>query len=395
MTGLTLFGPAVRGDLLGFGGDQFPTDATVVFQLQGQLLDRLRPDLVRPHWLLVKSLPATIPLGDSEVYVEGGQGWATEPIAVRVLPERPNPVRVLYPGRPVEWPFTIAFVANPAISTARGEIIPDPVLTQLPRFAATVTASLNTLLTLDEDLLRHGGLERLIRFAVVLDPTAPPAGENALAQEYKQAPVMCPRRKPAAEFVRRYGVAADVIFVIHGSPTHQLASAQYTTDDPDREQVEYTYDGDRRTHGLFAAVPGSAALSIDMNVSWPIALHEFAHAVSECRTGQVIDAYVDAGDYPRTMVNKKYRKRKGHRVPKRFGTYGAGGRLPEEYPSDPKRDGLGYPKDWTSYHPASLQPSEPNLMDDYRVAHVNFHKCRFDQLSYQWLWDRVWAKANR
>jgi hypothetical protein len=396
MTGLTLFGPAVVGDFLGFGGDGFPADAEVVFQSpEGQVIDRLPPDLVRPHWLLLKSLPPAIPVGESQVFVEGSQGWATPPMSLRVSPAGPNPVRVLYPGRPVEWPFTIAFVANPAIRTARGEIIPDPVLTRLPRFAATVTASLRTLLALDEDLLRRGGLERLIRFVVVLDPAAPPTEDNALAQEYGQAPVMCPRRRPAAEFLRRYGVAADVVFVIHGSRTHRLASAQYTTDDPARERLEYTYDGVRRVHGLFAAVPGGAALSIDLSHGWPIALHEFAHAVSECQTGQVIDAYVEKGDYPDTIVNKKYRKRKGQRVPKRFGTYGVGDRPPQEYASDPDRDGLGYPKAWTSYHPAPLEPSEPNLMDDYRQAQIDPLKCRFDRLTYQWLWDRLWAKANR
>jgi hypothetical protein len=152
------------------------------------MLDRLRPDLLRPHWLLVERLPASIPAGDSQVFVEGEQGWTTARIPMRVSPVSPSPTRVLFPGRPVEWPYTIAFIANPAIQNTRDEIVPDPVRTRTPRFIGTVLASLRTLLTLDEDLLRHGGLEPLIRFIVVLDPDAAVTEQNALAQEYAPVP---------------------------------------------------------------------------------------------------------------------------------------------------------------------------------------------------------------
>jgi hypothetical protein len=105
-------------------------------------------------------------------------------------------------------------------------------------------------------------------------------------------------------------------------------------------------------------VPASAGWYVRRS----IALHEFAHAASECQTGRVIDAYVEGGDFPNTIVNKKYRKRKRQRVPKRFGTYDAGDKRPQEYPSDPDRDGLGYPDDWTSCHPAPLEPLSEHLL---------------------------------
>jgi hypothetical protein len=159
--------------------------------------------------------------------------------------------------------------------------------------------------------------------------------------------------------------------------------------------VEYRYDRQRRVHRLFPAVPGSVALSIQLSHAWPIALHEFAHAASECQTGRLIDAYVDGGDEPRTMVNKKYLKRTGLPVPARFCTYGIGDQRPKLYKSDAARDDLGYPPSWRSYHPEALEPSAPNLMDGYRLAKVDPARCRFDRLTYQWLWDRIWAKANR
>lgn len=396
MTALTVFGPAVRGEPLGFGAVAFPEGAEVVFESpDGRLLDRLPPDLLRPHWLLLKMLPTSIPLGRSEVFVDGAGGWKSSRIQVQVSPVSPSPTRVLCPGPPAAHPFTIAFVANPAIKNTRGEIVRDPVLAQLPRLFETIVGSLRTLLTLDEDLLRCGGLETLIRFVVVLDPDAPVTDANALAEEYTQFPVMTPRRRATADFLNHYQVAADVVFVVHGSPTHQMASSQFTTDDRSNKQVEYTYDGRKRVHGLFPAVPGGVALSIDLDHALPIALHEFAHAASECDTGRLIDAYVDEGDYPEIIVNKKYRKKKGDPVPPHFCTYGPESGPPECYQSAMGRGYLEYPPSWTSYHPEPLDPREPNLLDDYRLARVNSARCRFDRLTYDWLRYRLWAKANR
>jgi hypothetical protein len=396
MTSLTPFGPAVHGELLGFGAELFPTSAVVVFQSpEGRLLDRLRPDLLRPHWLVLGTLPTSLPVGESQVFVEGDRGWRSTRVALHVAAAGASPTRVLYPGRAVERPFTIAFVANPAIRTTSGAIIPDPVLTQLPRFAETVVASLKALLTREEDLLRREGLERLIRFVIVCDPSAPATEQNALALEYAHFPVMRPRRLAVPDFLRRHGVAADVAFVIHGSRTHRMASAQFTTDDRAGRQLEYTYDRAKRVHGLYPDIPGSVALSIYLSHDWPIALHEFAHAVSECHTGRVIDAYVDGGDERQIIVNKKYRKRLGLRVPDQFCEYGLGGEPPARYASDGRRDGLGYPETWTSFHPELLDPHTPNLLDDYRRASVDPKDCRFDRLTHRWLWDRIWAKAHR
>lgn len=396
MTSLIAFGPAVHGHPLGFGAQGLPERAAVVFESpDGRLLDKLRPDLVRPSWLLLERLPTSIPLGRCEVFVEGEPGWKSSRIPVDVSAVSRSPTRVLYPGRQAEQPFTIAFVANPAIKNVRGEIVRDPVLAQLPRFFETMMRSLKSLLTLDEDLLRRDGLETLIRFVVVVDPDAPVTDQNALAEEYAHLPVMTPRRLAAAAFLRHRGVAADVGFVVHGSTSHQLASAQFTTDDRSTKRLEYTYDGHKRVHGLFPAVPGSVALSIDLNHALPIALHEFAHAVSECDTGRLIDAYVDGGDHPEIILNKKYREQSGDPVPPQFGTYGAGSGPPGCYQSALARGHLKYPPSWTSYHPEPLDPREPNLLDDYRQARVNSARCRFDRLTYDWLRDRLWAKANR
>lgn len=315
-------------------------------------------------------------------------GWSSATTRVHVSDGEAATVRVLSPGRKTVWPFTLAVVANPAIKTENGGIVADSPTKNPVAFRDAVVAVLRQLLTIDEDLLRRDGLETLLRFVGTCDSRAQPNERNALCEEYGGYPIMLPRRRAARDFLKRRGVRADVIFVIHGSPTHALASAPLTTDDRSAAGTTYTYEAKEWVHYHFPRIPGAVALHIDFDRTHPIALHEFAHAVSSDTNGKLIDAYVE-GQPSGFLVNKRYRATANGPIPRRFCSYNV-----EVYGSDPNRDSLKYPPDWKSYHPAPQDPTRPNLMDDYRLT-ADPLKCRFDRLTYQWLRDRLWAKARR
>jgi hypothetical protein len=389
----TIFGPAVHGDFFAVGGEHFPDDARVVFR-HGVHEVTVEPDLVRPHWLLVDRLPGFVTVGKNRVHVASGRGPSMD-TEVEVAGFGAAERRTIYPGRDAPNPFTIAFIANPFILTADGGLAPDPVLTDRPAFHQCVAGCLKTLLTLKEDLLRHDGLEKLIRFATLFEPEGSARTDEALVEQYLEFPIMLPRRATVAAFLKRRGLAADVVYVIHGSATHTIASANYTQDAREGPQLEYRYDNVRLAHGLFTDLPGCVAFWAYENHRLPVALHEFAHASSEGRTGRIIDAYVDGPGSSLKIVNKKYRKRPRGRIPSVFCTYGTGPEKPRPYASDQQRDGLRYPHNWRSYHPCPVNPEGPHLMDDYRLDKVDARRCRFDSLTYRWLLDRLWAKANR
>jgi hypothetical protein len=179
-----------------------------------------------------------------------------------------------------------------------------------------------------------------------------------------------------------------MVFVIHGSTTHDRATAWYTTDDTTRPGTAFTYDGISYTHRHFASIPGSAALPISVNPTGLTAIHEFGHAGSDFNMGRVTDLYVDStGGF---NVNKKARANSNDPIPTNFATYDS-----VTYTSDQNRDGLGYPGTWTSYHPELIDPTRPNMMDNYWLAFDDPLRCRLDRLTYAWFSDRLRAKIFR
>ena len=197
------------------------------------------------------------------------------------------------------------------------------------------------------------------------------------------------RRDKLNAFLSRYSQKADMVFVIHGSTTHDRATAWYTTDDEARPGVAFTYDGVSRTHRRFASTPGSAALPISVNQTGLTAIHEFGHAGSDFNTGRVSDLYVDGGTVG-FVVNKKARASSSDPIPANFATYNG-----TSYISDLNRDGIGYPGTWTSYHPELIDPTRPNMMDNYWNAFDDPLRCRLDRLTYNWFSDRLRAKIFR
>lgn len=379
-------GHAVHNDFYSVTASAIPTDAQLVFDSVGMTVT-VAPDLVRPHWVFVNELPAVIPVGRNLVRLEA-PGWTSDSVPVDVSSGPPVRARVLYTGAPKDRPYTIAFVANPAIETVAGSFVADSVLTNRAGFQDVVGYCLRNLLTVTEDLVTQGDRDRQMRFFAIFDPSLGVSDSNALAIE-GDLNLMLTRRTKLKAFLARYSEAADMVFVIHGSTTYDRATAWYTTDDPSKAGTAYTYDGAGQTHGHFPLIPGSAALPLNLNQTGLTPLHEFGHGASDFNNGKVWDLYVDSpgGGF---VVNQKFRALNTDPIPASFANYNG-----TDFGADPNRDGLGYPAAWTSYHPVLADSTRPNLMDNYWLAFDDPQRCRLDQLTYAWLTDRLGAKLTR
>ena len=95
-----------------------------------------------------------------------------------------------------------------------------------------------------------------------------------------------------------------------------------------------------------------------------------------------------SGFNPGFLVNKKFRTAAAAPVPAHFARYN---RL--DYAADPNRDTLGY-GGFRSYHPQLIDRTRPNIMDNNLLADITI-LCRFDHLTYEFLTDRLTAKAHR
>jgi len=387
MAGFTVVGEAVQGDFLAAVGSGFGTDLTWEFETAVGTVTVV-PDVVRPHLAVVARLPADVPTGPHWLRLRSA-GVLTDRIPVDVTARPPSTVRVLYSGEPKPRPYTVVFVGNPAIQSEAGDAFtPDPVLTDRAGYHAVVAYCLRNILTEAEDVLRADGTDGRLRIVSVFDPTLGAEEGNSLAHEL--APnLMETRRAGLVSFLARFGEVADMVFVVHGSTTHNRATAWFTTDDNRPDDPTFTYDGQTRRHGRFPRIPGSCTIPTSVNTTGMTALHEFGHAASDFTNGMITDLYHDVtGGVP---VNKKVRTQAGGPVPGTFATYDG-----TVFAADPDRDGIGpYPPTWSSYHPELTDATRPNLMDDYWQSPDTPRNCRLDRLTYAWLRDRLRAKLDR
>jgi len=316
-------------------------------------------------------------------------GWRSDRVPVTVRSGSPLTARTLYPGRPKTEPYTFVFAATPAIqSPGNGPVSADPVLTKRTNFHAIVRHCLANLLTLTESLLRTDNFEANIRFVAIFDTTQGATTANALVGQLDPNLIETLRDRLNG-FVGRYAEKPDIVFCITANATHRRPTAWPTTDDDSRLGVNSTYDGVTRTHRRFTDVPGSAAISTLMDTTGLDAIHEFGHAASDFNNGMVTDLYVE-GTRSGFVVNKKMRAKATDSIPYNFATYGG-----TTFQSDQKRDGLGYPDTWTSYHPALVDTTRPNIMDNYWRAVSHIQRCQLDGLTFDWFADRLRAKILR
>jgi hypothetical protein len=381
-------GLAVHGDFYSVTGANIPADAEVVFETS-TLVVTVTPDFARPHWVLIKALPAEIPAGRNDVRLETPGGWRTQAVPIDVSAGPAAVVRVLYSGAPKNRPYCIGLPANPGTLTEAGQLVPDALLGNRPAFHDAVAYCLRNLLTVTEDCLRQGDWDREMRFVAVFDRTLTADDSNSLVEE--QAPnVMRTRRYHVGPFLSRYAVVVDVALVVHGSTTHTRPWSWAGIEDQTQVGTPYSYDGVTLQHLHYPQTPGSAALYVDMDRGGILPLHECFHGMADLNNGRIVDLYGDAtaGTF---MINKKFRTQSGDPVPALFANYNGGNE-----PADPARDGLGYPPSWTSYHCALLDPARPNVMDDFwDTFDDDPQRCRLDTLTYRWLTDHLRAKLTR
>jgi hypothetical protein len=376
---------AILNDFFTVSGTDLPDDTVLIFDGPATLI-KVTPDLVRPDWVLVAQLPPSIPAGRQTVQLRSDSiGWWSDAVPIDVSSGAPEFVRRLYTGAPKDASYTIAFIACPAIRGSAGALRADPITSDRPAFHTQVAFAIDNLLRCSEDVLRSGGLDSHIQFVTVFDSTRPVTDGSALVQE-DTINMVSPRRDLFKSLMGAYVVSADVSFAITGSATHTRSSAWGTTDDLDKPLVSYTYDALTRTHGRFASIPGTVALSVTADRITP--LHEFGHAASNLDHGLIDDLYVDRLQ-PVFVVNKIARATSTDPVPAAFATYNA-----TAFNSDLGRDSLGYPMTWTSYHCQLLDPARPNMMDDYTTV-SDPRRCRLDRVTYAWLTDRLRAKIFR
>ena len=395
-------GPAIHGDFYSITGTDFADPVILIFE-KGPIEVAVLPEVRRRHWLMVERLPANVPTGRCLVSV-----WAPEisrrsaRVPVDVSAGAPLTVRTLYPGRPAPDPYTIVMAATPA--HVRGQVIgpagetipwvlePDPVLTNRAGFMTLVRKALDGLLKFDGAVLDTARLEASVRFVSIFDPTQGATSANALVVTTEPNLIGPGAGSVLKAFTGRYAQGADIVFCVTSMSTYTRASARWTTDDPARAQVTYTYDAVDRTFGRYASVPGAVALST-FDDSSLTALHEFCHAAGDLASGMIWDLYVDAIPAGAFVVNKKARAKATDAIPATFCTFSA---PPPWTPigsgtfaSDLGRDGLGYPAGWTSYHQKLLSPSVPNLMDESKAS------SRLDELTFEFLVYRLRAKILR
>lgn len=297
-------------------------------------------------------------------------------------------VRVIMPGdTSKENPFTICIVANPALEAPwkSGHFVRDPINEAQADFDAAVEYVARVLFgrlpNQAETFLGEPGVAPGIRMLSLWTPGLEAAAENALVGEDESSDLLVSRRAAFIPFLQRYGLSADVVYAISSSQSHVRASAWPASDDDARPGVPFSLDGRTLHHRFHARIPGTVALHT--NSSSITALHEFGHALSSYSNGQIVDLYVDG---PPGVNNKR-----GRPIPARFAVYQG-----TDLATDPTRNGLGYPDDWRSYHPALHDAAFPAVMDDYWQAPDGVPEhCRHDQLTRRFLLDRVRAKQER
>jgi hypothetical protein len=188
--------------------------------------------------------------------------------------------------------------------------------------------------------------------------------------------------------VADYGETADIVYAFSYSLA-SIPSGWATEDDDTSPGTGWTFDDFDWTHRKRALKPGAIGLGRSLSRGDLTMLHEFGHAASLFQFGFLADLYNDLWTENEHIlaINRKWRVNEGDPVPHQYARLN--GKL---YLSDRKRDGLGYPDDWLSYHP-QLRNSLPNLMDWNTSSSAG--ESLFDEVTEQWLRDRLLWKIDR
>lgn len=300
----------------------------------------------------------------------------------------PPIIKTIRPGDTTKPdPFSICIIANPALEAPwnSGTFIADPIMANQPAFDACaayiVTSLFGGLPGQLERLLGDPSIAPKIRVTSLFVAGLPVADQNSLVAQDGVSNLLVARRTGFGPFLARYGQRADVAYAVSQSASHTRASAWFTSDDDAGPGTPFTLDGANYSHRHRSLIPGTIALHSTSNSM--TAVHEFGHALSSYTNGSLVDLYADS----RPGFNNKW----GRPIPANFATYKG-----VAFSSDAIRDGLGYPGNWQSYHPALISTAFPALMDNYWLAHDHVPEhCQHDGITRQFLFDRLRAKISR
>lgn len=287
-------------------------------------------------------------------------------------------------------PYTIVIVANPAIESGEssGRFKADPISKHQDEFDDSANyinqCLFGELPNQREKFLADSSIVNKIRVVSLFVGGLSSNKNNSLIVNADH--LLIARRDYFASFLARYNLVADVAFAISRGKD-ESASAWATDDDDTKPGIEFELDGKKYWHRFYGTVPGAIAMHAD-NRSLT-AIHEFGHAASSYTNGYLSDLYVDFHDEDvhRPVINKRY----GRPIPARFCHHNG-----RDYLSDPARDGLGYERDWQTYHCQLIDPVLPAIMDDYPDAEGDRDiECQHDRITRQFLLDRIRAKCAR
>jgi hypothetical protein len=284
-------------------------------------------------------------------------------------------------------PFTIVIVANPVLETPwkSGSFAVDPVTSNQASFNACaqyiLDALFGTLPNQREALLADPTIAPHVRVVSLFVPGLPAQDHNSLVAQDTDSNLLIARRSGFVPFLARYGLQADVAYAVSASPSHDRASAWFTSDDDAGPGCPFALDGVTLYHRHHNRIPGTVA--IHCNSKSLTALHEFGHALSSYTNGSVVDLYVDSS----AGLNNK----RGRPIPATFATYSG-----IALATDMARDHLGYPLGWQSYHGELIDPAVPAIMDNYWAAPGGIPEhCLHDRITRQFLRERLLVKICR
>jgi len=342
---------------------------------------RRRLNILSANDALAIAEPAGPHLPDGDYSIEGASVNGIRPLGQLRISSSSKTVTVTDAPQ-LKRPFTLAIFANPGLLSTDGAVRPDPIASDAAKYNQALGEVIASLMFSREDLLREAA--RSGRLRVQFLTLSSPASVEALVEEVMPN-IARPRQPEIAAYLAARSLDCDVALVLQGSLDFTRASARFTVDSFADGVVQFDYDGRKFKHGRATEWPGTATVSFFSFDISHTPLHEFGHAASEVKNGQVTDLYHDTLNGAPLVVNKKSRRP----IPTNFAAYNR-----RRFNSDKSRNHLGYDTGWSSYHPELRHTDEPNLMDDYWQAHSDPRQCTFDRLTYAWLADRIKAKAR-
>lgn len=309
-------------------------------------------------------------------------------------------IKILQPGDTSKTnPYTIVIMNNPAITSEDG-LNRDPINDAREKFDKStdyIYANLFAKLPGQaENFLADKSIADKIR--VVSLWINAPADESHSFIEIKG---QFQARQTAitiffADLNKKYpdlNVNPDVVLAVTGWEHIYKATAFAAREENCRNGIKFWFDKNSYTHCFTSDQPGAVAINVEDDSM--TALHEFSHAASSYYNGYVDD--LDGKELKcncRLTVNKK---RKGwFERRKEFAIYYLDGADPNDPKNHYALDKSETRTEKGIFAPVKINPEFPALMDNYHEAkNGNAEKCRHDQLTSQFLLDRIRAKTMR